>query len=157
DDRSLLSDESINGLRATRDGVKYFGNGKPHDVPITKNLLDCVRSAHSRYCDDLEKKKAKRTMTKTVEYEQAKQDTDKEKEYCLYDEQNVLHKDLASIQKIIDEGTERLGKAILTRDFGAIGTAQLLIEGGNKKLAMTNTQITATDNHLKQLRKKHRK
>ncbi|CAF1660527.1 unnamed protein product, partial [Adineta ricciae] len=42
DDRSLLSDESINGLRATRDGVKYFGNGKPHDVPITKNLLDCV-------------------------------------------------------------------------------------------------------------------
>ena len=46
DDRSLLSDASINGLRATRDGVAFFGNGKPHEVPITKALVDFVRHAH---------------------------------------------------------------------------------------------------------------
>jgi len=35
DERSSLSDVSINGLRATSAGVKFFGSGKTHAVSIS--------------------------------------------------------------------------------------------------------------------------
>jgi hypothetical protein len=157
DDRSLLSDASINGLRATRDGVKFFGNGKPHEVPITKDLLGCIRDAHSRYCNDLEKQRKELLNKEKIEDDQTTKNLFIEKENGLYDEQNYLHKSLTNIQKLIDEGTERLAKAISSKDFKEIETAQLLIEGGNKKLAVTNTQIVYNNNQLSQLRKKQKK
>lgn len=156
-DRSLLSNASINGLRATRDGVKYFGNGKPHEVPITKGLLDSVRDAHSRYCIDLEKQQEKVLIKKKIDDEQTTKNLVIEKETNLYGEQKCLYKNLTNIQKMINEGAERLGKAILSKDFEEIGTAQLLIEGGNKNLAVTNTQIVHNNNQLSQLRKKQKK
>jgi len=157
DDRSLLSDASINGLRATRDGVKFFGNGKPHEVPITKDLLDSIHDAHSRYCIDLEKQRQELLTKKKIEEEEIKKDLSVEKENSLYDEQKYLHTNLTNIQKLLDEGTERLAKAISSKDFKEIETAQLLIEGGNKKLAVTNTQIVYNNNQLNQLRKKQKK
>ena len=157
DDRSLLSDASINGLRATRDGVKYFGNKKPHEVPITKDLLDCVRGAHSRYCIDLEKQREELRTKKKLEEEQTTKDLLIEKENDLYDEQKCIHNSLMNIHKMIDEGTERLTKAISSKNFEEIETAQLIIEGGNKKLAMTNTQIECNSNQISQLRKKQKK
>ncbi len=157
DDRSLLSDASINGLRATRDGVTFFGNGKPHEVPITKGLLDSVRDAHARYCIDLEKQRQELFNKKKIEGEQITKNLFIEKENGLYDEQKCLHTNLKTIQKLIDEGTERLAKAISSKDFKEIETAQLLIEGGNKKLAVTNTQIGCNNNQLHQLRKKQKK
>ncbi|CAF3609869.1 unnamed protein product [Rotaria socialis] len=54
DDRSSLSDISINGLRATKDAVKFYGQGKVHKVPICKGLLDNVEKPHSRYQVDQE-------------------------------------------------------------------------------------------------------
>ncbi|CAF2034039.1 unnamed protein product [Rotaria magnacalcarata] len=56
DDRSSLSDISINGLRATKDAVKFYGQGKVHEVPICKGLLDSVKEAHSRCQVDQERK-----------------------------------------------------------------------------------------------------
>ena len=157
-DRTLLSDASINGLRATRDGVKFFGNNKPHEVPITKNLLDCIRDAHSRYSIDLEKQREELlNKEKMNDDEIQKNNLFIEKENNLYDEQKYLHKNLIDIQKLIDEGTERLAKAILTKDFKEIEIAQLLIDGGNKKLAIINTQIFHNNNQLNQLRKKQKK
>jgi hypothetical protein len=157
DDRSLLSDASINGLRATRDGVMFFGNGKPHEVPITKTLLESVRNAHAKYCQDLEKQRKECEDKKRMEEEQQIEKNFLQKENGLYDEQTCLHKNLTTIQKLIDEGTERLAKAISNKDFKEIETAQLLTEGGNKKLGLTNTQINFNNNQLNQLRKKLKK
>ncbi|CAF1095313.1 unnamed protein product [Adineta steineri] len=142
-ERSLLSHASINGLRATRDGVKFFGNGKPHEVSITKNLLDSVRNAHSRYCMDLEKQQEKLLTKKRIFTEQQLT--------------NDLYKNLIHIQKMIDEGTERLRKAILSKDFQDIGIAQLLIQDENKKLAIINKQISINNEQSNQLRKKQKK
>lgn len=150
DDRTLLSDASINGLRATRDAVKFFGNNKAHEVPITKDLLEYVRNAHSKYCQDLEKQRQQTEVKRKFDEQQ-------ENEKHLYDEQISLHKDLANIQKLFDEGTERLAKALTSKDFKEIETAQLLIEGGKKKLAQTNIQISENNSHLNQLRTKHKK
>ncbi|CAF2826841.1 unnamed protein product [Rotaria sp. Silwood2] len=157
DDRSLLSDASINGLRATRDGVKFFGNGKPHEVPITKALLDSVRGAHSRYCIDLEKRQQELLTNKNLVNEEKQNDFFIEKQNDLYDEQKCLHKNLTNIQKMIDEGTERLTSAISSKDFKEIETSLLLIEGGNEKLAMTTTHIVCNSSKLNQLKKKQKK
>jgi len=143
DDRSLLSETSINGLRATRDAIKFFGNGKAHEVLITKDLLKCVRSAHSRYRQDLEQKRKLREQHDNGNH--------------LYDKQISLYNDLTNIQKLFDEGTERLTKALSNKNFKEIETAQLLLEGGNKKLAQTNSQIVHNNDQLKQLRKKQKK
>lgn len=53
DDRSTLSEKSINGLRSTRDAIRYFAQGNPHEVPITDELVQNVLSAHLRYKQDL--------------------------------------------------------------------------------------------------------
>lgn len=157
DDRSLLSNGSINGLRATRDGIKFFGNDKPHEVPITKDLLNSIRNAHSRYCYDLEKQKQDLLNKKIFQDEQKTKNLSIEKKTLLYDEQKYLHENLTNIQQLFDEGTERLAKAISSKDFNEIETAQLLIEGGNKRLAATNTQINHNNTQLNQLRKKQKK
>lgn len=159
DDRSLLSDASINGLRATRDAVKFFGDGQPHRVPFTKGLLESVRRAHSRYCIDLEKQRDASTTTakRKNDDQPINHDLAIEKELHLYHEQDLLHKNLSNVQKMIDEGTERLAAAISKKNFDELETAHLLIEGGKKKLAMTNTQIMCNSNQLIQLRKKQKK
>ena len=51
-DRVRLSESSINGIRATSDGLKAF-NG-PGSVPITSQLLKLGRSAHEHYVMRLE-------------------------------------------------------------------------------------------------------
>ncbi|CAM4981143.1 unnamed protein product, partial [Rotaria socialis] len=39
DDRSSLSDISINGLRATKDAVKFYGQGKVMKFQFAKDFL----------------------------------------------------------------------------------------------------------------------
>ena len=46
-DRASLSDETINGLRTVKGQVKV--HGRPHEVPITADLLLASREAHWAY------------------------------------------------------------------------------------------------------------
>ena len=46
-ERAFLGDLTINGLRAVKDHVK--NHGEPHNVPITKGLLQASREAHKAY------------------------------------------------------------------------------------------------------------
>ena len=55
DDRVRLSEASVNGIRATTDGLKAFKG--PGSVPITKQLLQLGRSAHAHYVLRLDKDK----------------------------------------------------------------------------------------------------
>ena len=74
DDGNHLSEASINGIRATSDGLKTFKC--PGSVPITKQLLQQGRSAHAHYAMHLEKEqKEKKEAQKqlTLQREQALQ------------------------------------------------------------------------------------
>lgn len=46
-ERASLGDLTINGLRAVKDHIK--NHGEPHNVPITKGLLQASREAHKAY------------------------------------------------------------------------------------------------------------
>lgn len=55
-ERSLLSEESVNGLRLTRDAVSMYKTFT--DVPVTKELLTSVKQAHKRYTERVEAEKS---------------------------------------------------------------------------------------------------
>ena len=44
DDRASLNESSINGLRATNAGIKFFGDGKTHMVSIRLIYSECCDS-----------------------------------------------------------------------------------------------------------------
>ncbi|CAF2442928.1 unnamed protein product [Rotaria sp. Silwood2] len=161
DDRSSLSNASINGLRATKDAVKFYGSGMVHEVPICKGLLDSVKDAHSRYHADQEK--MQRLIKEKEEAESAaKLLKDRElllieKEQKLIDERNVLQRELDNASKMLDEGNSRLEAAVATKNFGDIEVAQLLIGGANKKLDALKTQLNYNSERMNQLRKKVKK
>lgn len=54
-ERSLLPEESINGLRSTRDAVSLYRTIA--DVPVTKDLLSSVRNAHKKYQERMKAQK----------------------------------------------------------------------------------------------------
>ena len=148
DDRSLLSDASINGLRSTRDAVKFFADGKPHEVPFSDDLLESVRRAHSKYSFDLAKRRQDVSTSK-----KRKNQENSTIETNFRREKDFLSKTLANVQQMIDEGTKRLAAAISTKSFDEIETAQLLIEGGQKKLAATHSQMILLENQRKKIEK----
>lgn len=58
-ERNKLSEETIKGLRNTKDMVKFSDpqSHRPERVPITKKLLSSVRSAHAAYRQKCQKEK----------------------------------------------------------------------------------------------------
>ena len=58
-ERNKLSEDTVNGLRATKDMVKYSDpqSHRPQRIPITKKLLSSVRSAHAAYRQKCERER----------------------------------------------------------------------------------------------------
>ena len=63
-DRASLGDLTINGLRAVKDHVK--NHGEPHNVPITKGLLQASREAHRVYSKRLSDEKEELSRKKKL-------------------------------------------------------------------------------------------
>ncbi|CAF4421610.1 unnamed protein product [Rotaria sp. Silwood2] len=161
DDRSSLSDISINGLRATKDAVKFYGQGKVHEVPICKGLLDNVKEAHSRYQVDQERKqrilKEKEAIEAAAKLTKNKELILVEKEQNLIDQRKILQEDLENASKMLNEGNSRLEAAVATKNFAGVEMAQLLIGGAKKKLDVLKTQLGDNSDQMNQLRKKLKK
>ena len=64
-DRDSLGDLTINGLRAVKDHVK--NHGEPHNVPITKGLLQASREAHKAYSKRLSDEREELSRKKKLE------------------------------------------------------------------------------------------
>ncbi|CAF3564437.1 unnamed protein product [Rotaria socialis] len=108
DDRSSISDISINRLRATKDAVKFYRRGKVHEVPICKGLHDNVKEAHSRYQVDQEITqrilKEKEAIVAAAKLTKNKQLFLVEKEQNLIDQRKILQEDLENSSKMLNEG-----------------------------------------------------
>ena len=56
-ERSKLTTITLNGLRATEDGVKSL-NGLSH-ITVTKDMLSCVKDSHKAYMEHIETERKK--------------------------------------------------------------------------------------------------
>ncbi len=176
DDRSLLNESSINGLRATNAGIKFFGHGKTHmvsirliyskcsdfifEVPTTSTLLSNVQEAYSRYAEDIEQQQK---LIKNIDGINGKRasgverEESEEKENHLINEQKTLQEELTKATKMLEEGSKRLATAINNREFNEISIAEVLVTAANSKLTVLQKQLIENSENLNRLRKKQKK
>ena len=146
-ERTLLAEESVNGLRLTRDAVSMYK--KIDDIPITKGMLSSVRLAHSKYKERIEAEKADALLLEAKRKEDAqKQKEEKEKrekqqheKRKLNDKEKEVKKseaelkiDMERANQIFDEANDRLVKAIKNKDFKEINLAQSLLDVARSNL-----------------------
>ena len=72
-ERNKLSEVTINGLRATKDMIKFSDPQlhRPERIPVTKKLLNSVRSANSAYRQKCEEREEEERKKKEKEKEEA--------------------------------------------------------------------------------------
>ncbi|CAF1531235.1 unnamed protein product [Adineta ricciae] len=161
DERAFLSEQSVNGQRATSAGVKFFADGKPHQVAITSNLLDNVKNAHSRYRKDQEQqeqlRRNKEIADQAAKSAKTQHELLAEQELDLLEKQKQLQIELNHATHLFEEGNQRLKAAIDARNFSEIETSGILIDSGKRKLTNINTEIVQNNDALNQLRKKMKK
>ncbi|CAF4627421.1 unnamed protein product [Rotaria socialis] len=133
DDRSSLSDISINGLRGTKDAVKFYGQGKVHEH--THDIKLIKKKKTQRILKEKEAIAAASKLTKNKELILV------EKLQNLLDQRKILQEDLENASKMFNEGNSRLDAAVATKNFAGVAMAQLLIGGAKKKLAVLKTQL----------------
>ena len=125
DDRIRLSEASINGIRATSDGLKTFKC--PGSVPITKQLLQQGRSAHAHYAMHLEKEqKEKQEAQKqlTLQREQALQ-MEAQKQQLNKEKKESERQDSMEVgDTILKEANAKLQAALKNKDFKEVSVAQ---------------------------------
>jgi len=146
--RIQLTETSINGILATRDGLKLY-KGKPHLVPMTRELLNMGRSAHAHYVQRLEenrkqeeeKKKAemlreekeKERKEKLKELMKTKEDLEmKEKRYAAKELEHVT--DMETGNTLLREGNEKLKQALKKKDLPQVALAQAMIKVAQNKI-----------------------
>ncbi|CAF4107403.1 unnamed protein product [Rotaria sordida] len=160
ENRSSLSESSINGLRLVYDGVKFFGSGSAHKVPITTDIINMVKKSSSNYRESLIAAKLAVAIHKNNEnsnkiiQNEKQQHLDEEK--VLLDKQKTLAHQMKEAEYLIDEGTNRLEGALKSGVFSEVHAAKLLIAGGREKLTSINEQQQQLTNELDKLRLKRK-
>jgi hypothetical protein len=175
DERSSLSEMSINGLRATNGGVKFFGDGKTHmvsvwficskysdsifKVPTTSTMISNVQEAYSRYAkynEQQQKASEKNVVVNGKRAADVEGERLQEKENQLINEQKKLQDELNQATKMLEEGTFRLSAALNNGKLNDIGTAEVLVTAANSKLTVLKSQMIENSENLNRLRKKQK-
>lgn len=154
-ERCRLSDESVNGLRLTRDAVSMFQHVT--DIPITKDLLAAVRQAHQKYETRreaerkeealLERKKKEAALQKQEEKEriekqqQTKRKLD-EKEKDVKKSELELKTEMEKANQIFEEANLRLSEAIKSTNFKEMNISQGLLDVAKANLQKITAAIS---------------
>ena len=150
-DRASLGDLTINGLRAVKDHVK--NHGEPHNVPITKGLLQASREAHRAYSKRLSDEREELSRKKKLEEAERQRLRDGEKErekeakkleqsrrnLCvrgkeLEKSEELKESELQRAKTLYEEANDRLLKAIKNKNFNEVTVAQGLLKVAKKKM-----------------------
>ena len=147
-ERTLLSEESLNGLRLTRDAVGMY-KGKVTDIPMTKELQSSVAKSYQKYKDRIETEKAEFRLTESkkqalkeqrekeqqslkLNEERKRKLGEKEKEVKKSEQQ--LKDDLSKAKHVFAEANNRLSEAIKKKDFQELDIAQGLLQVAKSNL-----------------------
>ena len=134
-ERNKLSEETINGLRNTKDMVKFSDpqSHRPERVPVTKNLLSSVRSAYAADRQKCEKekeenerrRKGKEKEEAEIARRQKEMDALKAKNASLLEKETALNER----EKELREKLEGVGQSsVKSSDRAGIDAAEFMIE-----------------------------
>lgn len=146
-ERNRLSEETINGLRDTKDMVKFSDpqSHRPKRVPVTKKLLSSVRSAHAAYIQKCEKEKEEAEIAwgeKETDALKAKNVSLLEKETALNEREKELRKKLEGVGRLLIDGNSKLKSSVKSRDRAGISAAEVLIETASGLSQKLNAEMS---------------
>ena len=145
-DRASMSEITLDAYMVVKNALRRFDN-KPHLVPLTKHLIMSAEGAHAKYCAYLEDAKKKKEKEREDKEEQRKKEEEeaqskealrKFQKRILEDEEKLKNEETEEVKKrksglkLLDEGTERLKKALRRNDIEEISAAHLMIETARK-------------------------
>ncbi|CAF0764829.1 unnamed protein product [Adineta ricciae] len=160
ENRSSLSESSVNGLRLVHDGVKFFGGGSAHKVVVNTDMINAVKRSSSVYREELMAEKLSIALFNKKNAE--KETIQNEKQQHLEDEKQLLNKQknletqLKEAESLIKEGTNRLEGALKSGVLSEVYAANLLICGGREKLVCVSEQQQQLTDELDKLRLKRK-
>ena len=128
---------------------------QPECVPFTKEL-GYVRCSHRVYKERLEEEKQKREEEEKnrqqkkeehAQLEKQKQEAAKEKQFLnekmkkLNDKEKNSKEELHAAEKLLEEGNEKLARALRKRDFSSASVSQSLFETAQKKIKESTERL----------------
>ena len=171
-DRTLLSEESLNGIRLIKDAVSNAG-GKVEEMPFKRQLLTSVRQAHDKYRSRLEEKKKqetakleekrqeeevdrarKATETQALEMKKRKQ---KDTERSLTNKHEELQAELKTAEDLFDEANTRLAEAVKEKNLSKLPVLQSLLDIALKKMSAARHNMEIWQKERKSLDAKRQK
>lgn len=173
-ERNQLSETTINGLKGTKDAVKFYDPEKMRleKLLITKHVLSSARNAHFDYQRRLdiqrekEEKERKELLQRREEDERRKKARDEllyqkatlsEKQLSLDEEEKEIKESLTSAYDLLKEGNEKMKAAIAKKDLTKISTAQLMIDTATNKTGEYNATLDKIRVKQKDLDQRKRK
>ncbi|PFX13024.1 hypothetical protein AWC38_SpisGene22936 [Stylophora pistillata] len=158
-ERNKLSEETINGLRNTKDMVKFSDpqSHRPERVPVTKKLLSSVRSAHAAYRQKCEKEKEENERRrkekekeeaeiarrqKEMDALKAKNASLLEKETALNEREKELREKLEGVGQLLIDGNSKLKSSVKSSDRAGINAAEVMIETASGLAQKLNAEIS---------------
>ena len=161
---------TINGLHTVKDHVELYG--EPHNVHITRDLLQATREAHKAYGkrllyekEELLRKKAiqdgekQRPREREKEIQQEAQKLEQrrlnlpETEKELMKSEKEKDSELQTAKTLYKEAYERLVQAIQNKNFNEAVVAQGLLEVAKKKMENAMDQSKLCSNKRTELDK----
>ena len=157
-ERNKLSEVTINGLRATKDMIKFSDPQlhRPERIPVTKKLLNSVRSAHSAYrqkCEEereQEERKKKEKEKEEADFARRQQEMDalKVENTSLLAKETTLNENEKELREkrgvghLLIDGNNKLKNSVKINDKAVISAAELMIETATELSQKLNADIS---------------
>ena len=161
-------------MRAVKDQFK--NHGEPHNVPITKGLLQASREVHKAYSKRLSDEREELSRKKKLEEaeKQRLRDGEKEREketkkleqsrrnLCVREKElekseELKESELQRAKTLYEEAKDRLLKAVKNKNFNEVTVAQGLLEVAKKKMDDVMKQSKQCSSKRSQLTKNKKK
>ena len=169
-ERTLLSEQSLNALRLTRDAVEQY-DGNVTAVPITKTMMKYVTDSHQKYLKRLEDEKQESNLLKKVQLEQKRQremeseaiKKNEDRKRKISEQEKEVKKNEAGLQEdmhaannLFKEANDRLASAIKKKDFKEIDIAHALLDVARTKIDKATNALETCRSQRNEIEKQKR-
>ena len=159
-DQALLSLSSINALRSTLDGIRFFGTGSAHTVPIKIEMIRAVQKAKSVYHQ--EQLLLRNVADRAKKVDETNKNLNEEMKKLIGQEQQLLSKqkniqnEQKKAQLLIGEGRQRLDNALKRSNMIDAQAANALVGTGDEKVKLISEELIGVTNELMKIQNKRR-
>ncbi|XP_064482610.1 uncharacterized protein LOC135395308 [Ornithodoros turicata] len=150
--RSSISIKSISALRQTKMFLKRYDNDATK-VPLTRELLKCVKNSYRTYKERLEREEADKESAKKRRLDaDVAPDTEVTEKKRLEEEKMRLQAQVRSLEALLANAQGLINRGIEEKDMGKVHSGNVLLLDANSKLPSLLSRIEKVNNVLQKKR-----